>query len=299
MGDWSFLLCFVSVANCFACVFCGAHTDAEWSYTNMTTWSNVFPNCKGNSQSPIDIVDDEAVTVIFPAELHFNNYNASIEDVELKNNGKTAKFELTSRNITLTGRGMYVDGNFTLSQVHFHWGNNDDTGSEHRINGKGSPLEVHFVHFNLEKYSSAKKASEKPDGVLVLAVLAEASKNATFNNVWKTIGDGLDLIHSPGQTTKLESLQLHSIVPRNVDDYYMYKGSFTTPPCFQSVTWVVLREKLQIFDEHLEPFRALMTSYHKHKSRLASNIRPVQPLNSRAVLKTFHCKYWDLYDFCK
>jgi carbonic anhydrase len=32
---------------------------------------------------------------------------------------------------------------YDLHQVHFHWGGNDFEGSEHRINGRQYPLEVH------------------------------------------------------------------------------------------------------------------------------------------------------------
>lgn len=290
MGIWKHPLFYVlRLAICFSSVFCG-HTRLEWSYSNIAAWRNDFPKCGGNRQSPIDIVDDTSVTVTKPAELHFNNYNVSIDVVELVNNGKTAKFDhLLSRNITLAGQGMYLHGNFSLAEVHFHWGDSVGTGSEHKINGKSSPLEVHFVHFNLEKYRNIGMAREKPDGVLVLSVLTEASKNATFNNVWKTIGDQLDFIHSPGSKTSFRNLLLQTIIPQNVGDYYMYKGSFTTPPCFQTVTWIVLKEKLQIFEEHLESFRAMQTSMNNtYQVLLLSNIRPVQPLNSRAVLRSFH-----------
>lgn len=31
---------------------------------------------------------------------------------------------------------------FTTAQFHFHWGHQNDRGSEHLVNGKASPLEV-------------------------------------------------------------------------------------------------------------------------------------------------------------
>ena len=35
-----------------------------------------------------------------------------------------------------------------LDAFHFHWGSTNKKGSEHYIDGKPTPLELHFVHYN-------------------------------------------------------------------------------------------------------------------------------------------------------
>ena len=61
---------------------------------------------------------------------------------------------------------------YTLVQTHWHWGPNDTLGSEHTIQGKKFPLEIHMVHFN-DKYKDLEEASNHPDGVAVNAIMYE------------------------------------------------------------------------------------------------------------------------------
>ena len=37
--------------------------------------------------------------------------------------------------------------------------------------------------------------------------------------------------------------------------YYSYKGSLTTPPCSESVTWIVMEEPVQVSQDQLDAFR--------------------------------------------
>ena len=41
-----------------------------------------------------------------------------------------------------------LDDTFELVQLHFHWGDSKTQGSEHKIEGKAFPMEMHLVHFN-------------------------------------------------------------------------------------------------------------------------------------------------------
>lgn len=60
------------------------------------------------------------------------------------------------------GRNIYE-----FQGAHFHWGPTDKIGSEHHINGKPYPLELHMVHRN-KKYSTFEQAQQYPDGLMVL-----------------------------------------------------------------------------------------------------------------------------------
>lgn len=37
----------------------------------------------------------------------------------------------------------------------------------------------------------------------------------------------------------------------DISDYYAYSGSLTTPPCSESVTWIVFRDVLAISDKQV------------------------------------------------
>ena len=55
--------------------------------------------------------------------------------------------------------------------------------------------------------------------------------------------------------------------------YFTYPGSFTTPPCTEAVTWVLLEKPISFAEEHIE----------KLKEAMGVNNRPVLPVNNRFV----------------
>ena len=69
--------------------------------------------------------------------------------------------------------------------------------------------------------------------------------------------------------------------------YYRYDGSLTTPPCFESVIWTVLLEPLKLSLHQLHAFRYL----HDHHATIIKNTyRPVQPLGTRMLFRSFTSK---------
>ena len=42
------------------------------------------------------------------------------------------------------------------------------------------------------------------------------------------------------------SITLASFLPKDIDVYYTYKGSLTTPPCSEVVTWILFSTPVQI-----------------------------------------------------
>ena len=58
--------------------------------------------------------------------------------------------------------------------------------------------------------------------------------------------------------------------------YYTYPGSLTTPPCTESVKWIVLKEWAELSSEQFEAFRTI----------LGDDFRPLQERNKRVVRAT-------------
>ena len=78
---------------------------------------------------------------------------------------------------------------FNFLQLHWHWGSNSSQGSEHTLNGKEFPIEIHLVHVNT-KYLDENGAPTndnlvQPDGLAVLGVFYEISEedNAGLTDV--------------------------------------------------------------------------------------------------------------------
>jgi carbonic anhydrase len=71
---------------------------------------------------------------------------------------------------TFIDNGLEVP--YIVNSVHFHWGENDQKGSEHKLFGKSYAGEAHVIAYN-SKYESLMEAKDKPDGFAVLAVLYE------------------------------------------------------------------------------------------------------------------------------
>lgn len=43
-----------------------------------------------------------------------------------------------------------LNGSYEFAQAHLHWGSKDNAGSEHTIDGKHYPMEMHLVYWNTQ-----------------------------------------------------------------------------------------------------------------------------------------------------
>jgi len=127
--------------------------------------------------------------------------------------------------------------------------------SEHTIDGKHSPIEVHFVH----KYSDTDFA--------VIGVMYIEGKE---NELLKKYLDKFPMVK--GEFKSEEMIDLIKILPNN-KSYYYYNGSLTTPPCTEVVNWYILKNPIEASKEQIEKFSKI----------LHDNYRPIQALNGREI----------------
>ena len=139
---------------------------------------------------------------------------------------------------------------FSLEQFHFH------SPSEHTIDGRHSPMEMHLVH-------------KGADGeVAVVGVMIEAGEeNAALEVLWQN----LPTVENRANRTQMQ-IDVGAVLPAD-HDYLHYTGSFTTPPCTEDVRWMMMRQPIQLSKAQIAAFRAIINN----------NNRPVQPLNGRAI----------------
>lgn len=76
-------------------------------------------------------------------------------------------------------------------------------------------------------------------------------------------------------------LNLTNFLPSNHNEFYRYQGSLTTPPCTESVVWLILKHGLLIGKNQLKKFREL--KQYDCSTPIMNNWRNIQSVNGRRV----------------
>ncbi|XP_043483786.1 carbonic anhydrase 7-like isoform X2 [Leptopilina heterotoma] len=200
---------------------------------------------------------------------------------EITNNGHTVMLVMNATVPARISGGPLKNGTYVFEQMHFHWGENDAEGSEDLINNHSFAMELHAVFFK-EEYKSMIEAIHHTDGLTVLAYFFEVDDkpNLSFNQIISILPLVEDL-DSKDQFS--HPLQLEDFLqPKNLNlqNYFTYNGSLTTPPCTEAVTWIDFKEALQLSHNQIEAFRRIRSTAGQ---KLTHNFRPVQPLEDRIV----------------
>ncbi|EFX88180.1 alpha-carbonic anhydrase [Daphnia pulex] len=250
-----------------------------WNYEDSDNWNKVFDSCNGRYQSPINIDPSKAIKKSSP-NLVFGNYDHSWP-MNITNDGHTVILDLSTNGKIPFIRGGGLPDEFNFAQLHFHWGGDSGRGSEHLIQSKRFSGELHFVHYN-SKYGSFAKATKHKDGVAVLAIFMEIGP--TDNNALSHIVGQFGEILKVGQTTRLQTpILLRDLLPVNVQNFYKYTGSLTTPSCQEVVSWTVFESPIVVSEHQLNQFRQL---FDKKGRSLYDNYRPIQEDHGRII--TYH-----------
>lgn len=229
----------------------------HWGYagedgpTAWATLSPVYALCgEGKGQSPINIVKTDAKG---GANWKLNYKTTSLKIAhnehmdDIIDNGHTIQVTVDEGSTFSFG-----DKTYNLKQFHFH------TPSEHTVDGKNMPMEMHLVH-------------QSDDGSLaVVSVMFKEGKTVN-ENFSKIIAN---LPNAKGESKHIADANLELKVHLPKDNYaYHYTGSLTTPPCSENVQWLVLRDMVSLTADQITAF----------SSRIGPNNRPTQPLNDRTV----------------
>ncbi|XP_054716556.1 carbonic anhydrase 5B, mitochondrial-like [Uloborus diversus] len=202
----------------------------------------------------------------------------------LLNTGEGWKVIIEGQDSCLTGGPL--QHSYQLVQFHSHWGKCHKTGSEHTVDGEGFAAELHLVHWNMDLYNSVEEALASKKGVAVIGVFFQIGKH---HDELAKITDLLCEIVNKGDECPLsKKIDPSAFFP--VHDYWTYEGSLTTPPCHESVTWILFKKPVEVSEEQLDKFKMLFSSTLKAfvngapiRSRVVENCRPSQPLNGRVI----------------
>ena len=276
--------------------WCCLATPAAWGYTQKngpSSWSKLsesYALCvEGKKQSPIAIETASAVhsdkTYIKLEKLN------SLMTGTLSNTGHSLEYKPNTDSpvpfveASADFPGLEFCNPFRLAQFHFHWGSNDQEGSEHLVDGNRGCGEIHFVYAN-SKYENAKIAVKQPDGLIVVGYMLRVEEESALDYLFKFIPE----ISVSKDQVKNIPFQISQFFQEKSahgsGGFYVYQGSLTTPPCHESVTWFLSPLQLGITREQLAVLRSQRVDEH---TPLEHNFRPIQPLNGRKIIQ-IQCK---------
>ena len=99
---------------------------------------------------------------------------------------------------------------YTLTEIMFHFGRQDDRGSEHTIAGHQFPGEIQFYAFNSQLFANWSAAQHEPNGILAIAVLiAHAKEFNQGNNQLKHITQAMKSVTRKGIQIRNLNLNIH------------------------------------------------------------------------------------------
>lgn len=216
--------------------YSGEHGPAHWG----SMLSEYSACSKGKRQSPINISNASEAEL---SPLNFKYRKA--KSLTILNNGHAVQINQRK------GSLLHLNGTeFDLLQIHFH------SPSEHTVDGKHSDMEAHFVH------------RDKDGNLGVVGLMIKVgSHNAALDNIWP------NMPKTKGKEKLSVEYNIADLLPSD-KSYFRYAGSLTTPPCTESVTWLVLKTPVEISRDQLNAYRKIL-----HKTN-----RPVQKRNNRLVL---------------
>jgi carbonic anhydrase len=96
-------------------------------------------------------------------------------------------------------------------------------------------------------------------------------------NEWKQYFDASQKLTHPQDSVNI-SLNLNLLMGQNLNEFWRYDGSFTTPPCTEIVVWNIFKEMISLFDYEFDTFR---------HDLFFESFRGPQPLYYRKVYRSF------------
>lgn len=222
--------------------------EMAWSYEGETGpehWGMLqaeYATCAaGTEQSPIDLAGASTGDV---PDLTFDYQPTSLE---IENLMHTVQVEYAPGSTMQVG-----DTSYELVQFHFH------TPSEHHLQGREFPMEVHLVH-------------AASDGRLAVVgmLIEEGAPNEAMAPFFENLPAGLHEVTSVAGT----QINAEALLPQDRAVYH-YDGSLTTPPCTEGVSWFVMREPVQMSGEQIAAVESV----------IGTSDRPIQPLGERELV---------------
>ena len=204
--------------------------------------------CSPSQQSPIDIRPEHTYETSFSSRGLRIGYNNNVQaEVKPKDDHYMVEFtQSANQDIKLNNQKFY------LLQFHFH------AYSEHWIDSYQYPMEMHIVNQN----SNTKDLA-------VLGIMIESE-----NKKRKATHSGLIDSNPSGKNPFTINTKPKEWLPKQINQYFRYEGSLTTPEYDETVSWLVFSNPIVLPAAEIR----LLRKY------FGLGVRFPQPMNRRYVL---------------
>lgn len=281
------------VLVCLLPIAFSAGSIVEWCYhlpmCNDTTWPKIAEHfCNGRRQSPINIVS-HSYTKTTPSleDFNFAGFDDTTAMSKLVNTGKIVKVVFKAGRLSVSGGGL--SGVYDSLQFHFHWGNlSSGPGSEHTVDGKRYPMELHIVNAKRIYNGNLTKVFQDSEGLAALGFFIEVESGSVDQPAsWKSLTSHLATITEKDQYTKITGLSMNDLISGvNTKSYHRYFGSLTTPTCNEVVVWTVFKDPIKVSRNLIDLFSTTVRVGDSQSPFMTNVYRSVQPLNGRQLLPT-------------
>lgn len=241
-----------------------AAEGTKWTYygkTGPAFWGSLDPDWKkcstGRQQTPINLVPKGSRSARSLGSVA-KQRTASFLPTGVQNG---FKYDCVSSDGC--GSASWAGINYDFVQFHLH------VAAEHTLNGAVMPAELHLVH------------ATKTGALLVVGILIDVGAPSELIRKMLAGAEKAVTQANPKRFSRLpiSKREWSSLVPSR-RGFCNYRGSLTTPPCSEGVTWIVSRKVVTASERQLARLaRALLDS-----SSVVLTERPVQPLNGRLVV---------------
>ncbi len=234
----------------------GPNTPENWAkldcknppYDIFAGCSYCTNECGGRVQSPVDVKPAEATSLSWISGVKFEPSGTAMVKYDMA----SGSYKMSCMKLGTCGTVSVGNDRYDMLQLHTH------QHSEHALNGKLYPTEVHVVHLRGKSELLVvgvffEVGAENPDLQTVIDAASTLATNSSMN-VAGLLGDSI-----------------------NPEYMTLYQGSLTTPPCSEGVRWAVSSKVRTASQKQINMLTMLAGG--------KTDARPVQPLHDRPFLK--------------
>ena len=230
-------------------------------------WDDIgFPTCgQGMRQSPVNIATDRVAAYRgAPLLLRYQSSELGIE-----NTGHVVEVPIPAG----VHDTLQVSGDrYELVQYHFH------APSEHAVDGRLADVEAHFVHTNAQGATVVVgvffRRGPEPNALLDRILLSAPA--TAGEEVHAGEASPAELFHH------LRGVRTRRTGRVQVNSFYAYDGSLTTPGCTEDVRWFLVADGGHVSEAAVTRFHRVIARFPDYDG-YPNNNRPLQPLNGRVI----------------